>query len=320
MSGKAQWQPSASPDIIRARAELLSRIRAFMTERGILEVETPMLGHCSITDPFIEPLSTSVSLPDRTEKEVLYLHTSPEYCMKRLLAAGAGSIYQICKVFRDAELGQRHQPEFSMLEWYRIGFDHHDLIRECMELLDVLGIGPCRKTSYQALFHQYTGLDPHTAELDALRQYAMHKGYADPQSGRHELLDFIFNRVVVDGMNNETVFVYDYPECMAALARISQGPQKVAERFELFIKGMEIANGFHELCDASEQRQRFMQEQEIRMQQGKSITELDEYLLKALEQGIPDCAGVAIGLDRLLMVISQCPDIEDVLSFPLTRN
>ncbi len=320
MPDKEQWRPSASFDLIQARAGLLKTIRAFMDERDILEVETPSLSHFSISDPYIDSLATSVSLPDRAHRETLYLHTSPEYCMKRLLAAGSGPIYQICKVFRDDEYGRLHQPEFSLLEWYRPGFNHYDLIEECMELLKVLGKGTCQKASYQELFHKQTGLDPHTATLDDLRHSAMELGYDDTQSGRHELLDFIFNRSVVANMNNEAVFVYDYPECMSALAKIRRNKINVVERFELFIAGMEIANGFHELCDADEQKQRFIQEQEIRDKKGKPVCSLDERFLAALEQGLPDCAGVAVGLDRLLMVLVNSQNIEDVLTFPLNRN
>ncbi len=318
------WQPSISIENLYRRAALLSEIRRFFEQRSVIEVDTPTLSRAAVTDPNIHSLSTEL-LMDAQDPDRLYLHTSPEFPMKRLLAAGAGAIYQICKVFRAGERGSRHNPEFTMLEWYRPGLDHHQLIDEIEELLAaVLQLPACKRVDYAELFCAATQLDPHSATLSQLQALvdAMDCGIPGAECETTNLcLDLIFSHLIAPSLGHtEPVFVLDYPVCQAALARIRHTEQSaVAERFELFINGMEIANGFHELSDSAEQRQRFEQDCAQRQQLGLPAVPMDEHLLSALQSGIPDCAGVALGIDRLLMVACQETDISKVISFPVER-
>ncbi len=312
------WRPAADLGLIRERAMMLWRIRDFMDRRGMLEVETAMLSRYGVTDPGIEALALTLRLPDRPRSLRRYLHTSPEYGMKRLLAAGSGSIYQICKVFRDNEIGCHHQPEFSMLEWYCVGADHRELMTQCVELLAELGIVDVRCRSYRQQFLEYTGLDPHTAPLAALRQRAETSSPVATGFRHRELLELLFaDAVRMQGLDG-CCLLYDYPECMAALARLSVTTEgyRVAQRFELYYDGVELANGYHELADAAEQRQRFHEDRTFRERSGQSLPEMDQSLLAALHQGLPDCAGVAVGLDRLLMVLAGVQEIASVQAFP----
>ena len=282
-----------------------------------MEVETPVLSPYAQTDPNLENLSTSLNGAGNVTPSPMYLHTSPEFAMKRLLAAGTGSIYQITRVFRDGELGRYHQPEFTMLEWYRVGFDHHQLMDEVSELLQGLGLGPAGRNSYAAIFESCTGVDPHRADTPELQDKAASLGLQGECHDRGSLLDFIFSHAVMPAlMDTEVAFIFDFPVCQAALSRIRPGKPDVAERFECFISGIEIANGFHELCDASEQLSRFKEEINIRKKAGKPELPLDTQLIAALEQGLPECAGVALGVDRLLMVLLGKKHIDEVLSFP----
>jgi lysyl-tRNA synthetase class 2 len=321
MDDEQNWQPAASLEVIRQRADLLNSIRDFMRQRSILEVETPVLSHAAATDPHIHSLSTVYQSQDKPHHETLYLHTSPEFCMKRLLAAGSGPIYQITRVFRDQESGNRHQPEFTMLEWYRPGFDYTELMAEIDDLLQVLGLEGSQQQSYRDAFWQETHLDPHTTGIDELRTLAVQSGWETSSDDRAELLDYVFSMKVVPQLGMESpLFIYDYPECQVALATIKECEPPVAERFELFISGMEIANGFNELCNAGEQHSRFEQDLNLRAQTGKSAVPVDERFITALDHGMPACAGVAVGLDRLLMVLTGSAKIEDVLTFPGNRN
>lgn len=310
------WQATASLEVLKQRAHLLAKIRGFMAARDILEVETPVLSHAGNTDPNLNSFtcrfnSLSAGLPD-----LLYLHTSPEFAMKRLLAAGSGSIYQICRAFRDEELGRLHQPEFTMLEWYRTGFDHHALMDEMGDLLLALGFGRTERRSYAAVFERAAGLNPHLATDLQLQELSMQSGLQGRDHARPLLLDFLFSMLVMPGLGqNGPEFIHDFPVCQAALSRIRAGAPPVAERFELFIGGMEIANGFHELTDAKEQRARFEADNRMRQTQGRPVVRLDEHLLAALEQGLPDCAGVAVGIDRLLMQILGYDSIDKVVTF-----
>ncbi|MEE8321324.1 MAG: elongation factor P--(R)-beta-lysine ligase, partial [Gammaproteobacteria bacterium] len=254
MSIERDWRPSASLGMIRQRADLLKAIRDFMQERAILEVETPVLSHAAVTDTHIHSFNTVYHPQDRPSPETLYLHTSPEYCMKRLLAAGSGPIYQITRVFRDRETGRRHQPEFTILEWYRPGFDYHALMDEISELMLVLGLADSHKQTYRDAFIHEIDRDPHLAGTEELQMLALKYGWESNSNNKNELLDFLFSMKVCPQLGLESpVFVYDYPECQAALATIKTTGIPVAERFELFISGMEIANGFNELCNAKEQ-------------------------------------------------------------------
>ncbi len=319
MSDK-DWQPSASLQMLKARADLLSTVRAFMADKNILEVETPVLCSAAVTDPNLESLTTQLHHPARTAPQSFYLHTSPEYAMKRLLVAGSGPIYQIVHVFRDDEAGRLHNPEFTMLEWYRPGFDHHQLMDELDQLLQMLSFKTAHKQTYASAFSSAVGVDPHTAEIPALQQLAIKHGLSSPLENRSALLDFIFSHCIADKLGHEQPeFIYDYPACQAALSRITNTQPPVAERFELFINGMEIANGFHELTDAAEQRARFHQDNEQRRLSGKPVHALDERFLAALEQGLPSCAGVALGLDRLLMAITGSQDIRQMMAFTIDR-
>ena len=312
------WRPFASIDVIERRAVLLQQIRSFMSHHGIIEVDTPILSHYAVTDPYIE----SIRAGSTVEKDLpLYLHTSPEFCMKRLLAAGSGSIYQIAHVFRDGESGKRHKTEFSMLEWYRTGFGYEHLMNEVTGLLGELGFCAPEKMTYQQAFLKTINIDPHAASNDQLWNVASQHGWEGDREDRHALLDYLFSVAVIQQLEiKEPLFIYDYPDCMAALATLKNSEPVVAERFELFINGMEIANGFNELVDAEEQRQRFTIDSVARKNKGVPEVPVDNNFLNALEAGIPECAGVAIGIDRLLMVLCEKDDINDVLAFSLDNN
>ena len=321
MTESSSWRPTATLQALRLRATMLSRARAFFAQRGVLEVETPVLSMAGTTDPNIQSLTTRVAgLPG-----TLYLHTSPEFPMKRLLAAGSGHIYQIARVFRDAENGRRHNPEFTMLEYYRLGMDHHALMDEVAELVQcLLGVEPganvCQRMSYRDAFMQTVQLDPLTADrallLQTLSRHALPLP-ADPLTAA-QLTDLIMAALVSPALGRkQPCFVYDFPADQAALARIRAGHPPVAERFELFFQGMELANGFHELCDATEQRQRFVRDNALRVQEGYPQVPADERMLQALENGLPDCSGVAIGFDRLVMLAAGAPQLSDVLAFDI---
>ena len=315
MPDELDWRPRATREILVSRAKLLRQIRDFMDARGILEVETPILDRAANSDPNIQSLSTTVgggsAIPLRR-----YLHTSPEFPMKRLLADGAGPIYQIVRVFRDDAVGRFHQPEFSMLEWYRLGMDHHGLMTEVESLLQTLGLPAVRRRTYLEAFMEHCGLDPHQAGIDELQDCARGLGLASMEGSRPILLDFLFSHGVAPQLGDTPVYIYDYPVCQSALARIRDGRPALAERFELFINCIEIANGYNELKDYNEQEYRFLQDNERRCERKLEPMPLDQKLLAALRSGLPDCAGVAVGLDRLLMVLCGAKRIEEVLAFP----
>lgn len=318
------WRPTADTAALRARADLLATIRTYFAEQAVLEVETPVLSRAGVPDPNIESLTSELQVSG-TDFERFYLHTSPEFPMKRLLCAGTGDIYQIARVFRAGEQGRRHNPEFTLLEWYRTGFDHHRLMDDVDALLQrVLDSHVADRQDYGDLFSSATGLCPHTADLTELQAVidSLDCGIAgDSCENRNLCLDLIFSHVVTPQLGMERpVFVTEYPVCQAALARIDETvTPPVAERFELFIQGMEIANGFHELADTDVQRERFMEENRQREIAGLSSVPIDEHLLSALQNGLPDCAGVALGIDRLLMIKLQEDHINKVISFPASR-
>lgn len=319
------WRPSASLDVLRLRAHLLQKIRAFFAERSVLEVETPLLSHASIPDPALHSFKTDYFVDTTHSKsKTFYLQTSPEFAMKRLLAAGSGSIYQISKAFRNGgEAGRYHNPEFTLLEWYRIDFTHHDLMTEVDVLLQMLL--SCRageRLTYQQLFQRYLEIDPHKASIEVLQQCAQHHQIVTDylQTLDHDAwLQLLMTHLIEPQLPDYPVFIYDFPASQAALARIRNDKVAVAERFEVYVNGLELANGFHELCSAEEQRQRFLINQTQRKTLGYEAIPLDEHLLAALSQGLPNCAGVALGLDRLLLLISQTKTIQDVLAFPIER-
>lgn len=310
----ADWRPAADHEILQRRAELNAAIRAFMQARGIMEVETPLLSQAAVSDPALE------SLEVRRAGTSTYLQTSPEFAMKRLLAAGSGPVYQIARVFRDGERGRLHHPEFTLLEWYRPGFGMAAFLDELDALLQHLGLPSAVRSDYTTVFLDATGLDPHTASDEALLQAAQESGLIGLEYSRSDLIDFLFTARVQPALQKHRChLIHDYPVVQAALARIRPGTPAVAERFELFIDGMEIGNGFNELRDAAEQRARFQADQAQRERAGLPRRPLDERLLGALKAGLPDCCGMAIGLDRLLMALTGARHIDQVLAFPIER-
>lgn len=315
------WQPGASIEVIRARARLLADIRRFFFGRDVLEVETPICCRAGTTDPAIESFKTEYTGPGAAAGQSLYLQTSPEFPMKRLLAAGVGSIYQICKVFRNGEMGSRHNPEFTLLEWYRIGFDHHRLMDEVEELVCSLFSKPIKsqRLTYQQAFENQLGLNPHTASLSELHQCATQNGLEFDESAfdnKDAWLDLLLSHLIEPSFPKEQlVFIVDYPASQSSLARLNPDNPNVAERFELYYGGVELANGFHELTDANEQRKRFEADGLKRKQSGQDQVPIDENLLQALKNGMPECAGVALGVDRLLMLITGEDRIDGVLGF-----
>lgn len=320
----SEWLPSAPLTALQARAELYAVIRRFFVAAGVLEVETPIASHAALTDPALESWRTAWTGP--TGVQPLWLHTSPEFPMKRLLAAGSGPIYQICKVFRDGERGRRHHPEFTLLEWYRPGWDLDRLISEVAELVR-LALGqperPLEVLTYRDLFLNQLGLDPHRASPEALRACALARGLTGMERlelDRDGWLDLLLTHCLETELGRgRLTFIRDYPPSQAALARIRPGTDPVAERFELYLEGMELANGFAELTEASEQRRRFERDRAHRLERRLAIPPLDERFLAALAAGMPEAAGVALGLDRLLMVITGASHIDQVLAFPIEQ-
>ncbi|WP_314184860.1 elongation factor P--(R)-beta-lysine ligase [Aggregatibacter kilianii] len=320
MFEQEQWQPTASVKNLLTRAKLLAEIRRFFTDRGLLEVETPVLSEFGVTDVHLATFSTEFISPFGEQSKTLWLSTSPEYHMKRLLAAGSGPIFQIGKVFRNEEAGNRHNPEFTMLEWYRPHFDMYRLINEVDDLLQqILECPPAESMSYQFAFQQYVGLDPLSADLSELAEKAKkHQLIGAENENRDTLLQFLFSTVVEPQIGQEApVVVYHFPASQAALAQISSEDLRVAERFEFYYKGLELANGFHELSDAREQLRRFQQDNLQREKMGLPVRAIDTRLLAALQAGIPNCSGVALGVDRLLMIAMATESIKDVISFAI---
>jgi len=377
------WRPTASIGALRTRAEVLAKIRVFFAERGVLEVETPLLGSAPVTDLHLSALSTRYRGPGCDEGRRLWLQTSPEFAMKRLLAAGSGPIYQLGKAFRDGEAGSRHNPEFTILEWYRPGWDHHRLMDEVAELIGaVLGsggnqrrgqrqrqqsatgseaatrgrsggeshapsdgrvpgsnfvrreqscvpgtpshrIGSMEKLTYAEAFQRHAGVDPHSATTGELAKTArslIGSSAPDLADDRDGWLELLLSHVVEPELGRgRPTFVHDFPASQAALARIRSDDPPVAERFEAWVEGIELANGYHELIDPAEQRRRF--EADLAARRNRSLTKVpvDQRLLAALDHGLPDCAGVALGVDRLVMLAAGAERIDEVIAFPVDR-
>ncbi len=309
---------------------MLARIRAFFAARNVMEVETPLLSAAAITDPHLASFATQYSGPGSRYGQTLYLHTSPEFPMKRLLAAGSGCIYQITRVFRDGEAGRRHNPEFTLLEWYRIGFDHHQLMAEVAELATVLlndrlALAEPEWLSYREAFERHLGLNPHRATVAELTVCAAWQGVPIPSGMPTDDVDPWLDLLLTQRLEphlgqGRLCFLYDYPASQAALARLRPGDPPVGERFELYLDGVELANGFHELGDAVEQRQRFAAENAARQARGLPVMPVDENLLAALGAGLPDCAGVALGIDRLIMLAAGKKALAEVLAFPFEQT
>ncbi|MGR2768592.1 MULTISPECIES: elongation factor P--(R)-beta-lysine ligase [Photobacterium] len=316
------WQPTASLPQLKQRAAILAQIRAFFAARDVLEVDTPAMSQATVTDIHLHTFQTQFVGPGFANGQQLYLMTSPEFHMKRLLAAGSGPIYQICKSFRNEESGRYHNPEFTMLEWYRPGFDHHTLMDEMDDLLQmVLQCGAAERMTYQQAFLTVLGVCPLTAEMDALKAVAATLGLADiaePEDDRDTLLQLLFSVGVEAKIGQQApAFVYDFPASQAALAQISPADERVAERFEVYFKGIELANGFHELADGDEQLARFEADNRKRLEMGLAPQPIDLHLVNALRAGFPDCAGVALGIDRLIMLALGQDHIDRVTAFPI---
>lgn len=319
--GRDSWRPTASLANLKLRAELLKKIRTFFEVRKVLEVDTPALSRAAATDRHLA--SFRVACARGTD---FYLHTSPEFPMKRLLAAGAGDIWQLCKVFREGEAGRLHNPEFTLIEWYRLGFDQHRLMHEVHELLgELLPDASCAAEylTYREAFRRHAGLDPfNCGKQDCMRVLQDSDRHVPSENDLdHDgWLDLVAGELVYPELGRQHLsFIYDYPASQAALARMRAGDPPVAERFEAFLHGIELANGFHELSDAVEQRRRFLADRDYRRSHGLPEVPLDENLLAALESGLPDCAGVALGLDRVLMLAAGAPSLDEVIAFPSSR-
>jgi lysyl-tRNA synthetase class 2 len=313
------WRPTACIETLRVRAEVLATIRSFFAERGVLEVDTPVLSAATVTDLHLQSF---VCRLDCGAGQALYLQTSPEFAMKRLLAAGMGAIFQIARAFRDGESGRRHNPEFTLLEWYRPGWDHHELMDEIDDLLAaVLDTSPADRLTYAQAFQRHVGVDPHKARSPDLQALVAQIGVREVESlHRDDLLNLLLTHIVEPKLGRDRPnFIHDYPASQAALARIRSGDPALAERFEVYVDGVELANGYHELTDPAEQRRRFESDLEERSRRGLTVVPIDERLLAALEEGMPDCAGVALGVDRLVMLKIGVDDISEVIAFPTER-
>ncbi len=313
------WQPTANWDALKQRAVLIAKIRHFFAERNIVEVETPVLSHATVTDPFVVGIPAIFKAMGGSDEKIMYLQTSPEYAMKRLLAHGSGPIYQMSKAFRQGEISKIHNPEFTMLEWYRPGFDHHMLMDEMDLLLQcILQTKPAERMTYENIFRDYLNLDPHHATIKDLKRCAHEKDIHlnEELTSRDAWLDVLWTHYIEPRVAIERpLFLYDFPASQASLAKVRAEDPPVASRFEVYFKGVELANGFHELQNSIEQAERFAKDLAYRQQHHLPAIQMDQRLLAALNQGLPDCAGVALGVDRLIMLALDSKQISDVVSF-----
>ena len=325
----SMWAPSSPLSAIRMRARVNRAIREFFEDRGVLEVETPLLSRGTVTDPGITPFITAYHRPGSPHSEDLYLQTSPEFAMKRLLAAGSGSIYQMSKAFRNEEQGRYHNPEFTLLEWYRVEFDLDQLLDEVEALILMLAASlgkglSTKRISYQALFQEKLECDPLTSSLHEFQAKATALGLPEAShlcgEDRATWLDLLFGHFIQPDLGREALtMVTGYPAILPSLARACPHDPRYVERSELFLEGMELGNGFHELRDPKEQRQRFERDLERRKLHGQVIPPMDQRLLDALGVGLPACSGMAIGLDRLLMALIGSSSLDEVIGFPIER-
>jgi len=321
----SEWRPGSNLEILKFRASLLSSVRNFFTQRGLLEVETPIFAQHTVSEPHIKSFEVGCSYDGNKKLNTGFLQTSPEYFMKRLLAADNQPIFQICKAFRDEEKGRHHNPEFTLLEWYQPGYDHRDLMLEVRELIGSLYFSRNKKLSweeytYQALFEKFLNINPHLVSLELLANLCEPFVGIDQIESltRDDCLDLLLSHKIAPKFKNESaVFIYEFPQSQAALAKLKKNQEGVlvASRFELIINGLEIANGYHELTDYEEQKKRFSQDNRIRKELGLSQIEIDHKFLAALKEGLPKCAGVAVGLDRLLMLLCDVESIAEVQAF-----
>ncbi|MCA9132001.1 MAG: EF-P lysine aminoacylase GenX [Planctomycetales bacterium] len=326
MNPSLTWLPSASPTALQRRGELLWKIREFFYRQGLLEVHTPVLSHDTVIDRHIDPIALpgkNLALPE-LHQSTFYLQSSPEFCMKRLLAAGLPSMYQIAPVFRAGERGDFHNPEFTMIEWYRLGDDLQQSVHLLAELLrSVLAVEQVDQQTYQQVFQRHTGCDPlacSVAELAAVaseRKMGVDRGWSDD---RDDWLNLLFSEAVQPELGAaQPLIVTHYPASQSALARVAGDDPRTAERYELFIGGVELANGYHELLDAGELEQRNHTVLAQRAGDNKTSLPGDSRLLAAMRAGLPACSGCALGFDRLLMVVESAAHIDQVLAFPIER-
>lgn len=317
--------PTCSIEALKARAQLYRTIREFFAQRNVMEVETPIVSQAGVTDVHLASVQVQRHIEGRVQQQ--YLQTSPEFAMKRLLAAGSGPIYQICKVFRDDEHGRKHNSEFTMLEWYRPGLNLRELMHETAALLNVClahrfdEIRPL-VLSYKHAFQDRLDINPLQATLAQLKQTAQRVGLTlDLGDDRLAYMDLLFSHFVEPSLGFDTpIFLTDFPPEMASLAkvRLDEDGEEVAARFEVYIEGLELANAYDELLDASVLRARFEADNQERDKLGLQVMPLDENLLAALAH-MPECSGIALGIDRLLMVATQKLNIEQVIAFPASR-
>ena len=321
----SHWKPSATTEFLQQRSRYLHKIREYFYKTNALEVNTPVLSQFATVDPNIESFSTKFNTSGKT----YYLRTSPEFAMKRLLANGSGDIYSIATVFRNEQHGRLHNPEFTMLEWYRLKFTLNELMDEVTNILVRLSteFNEIARYSYTDVFQQYLGINPHKIDNNKLLKITRNNINITSNLTRENCLDLLFDQIIQPKLttNNNTFagyYIYDYPEQMADLAQISfckKSDALVANRFELFINGIEIANGYYELLVATEQEQRFQQAQQRRKTNGQRVIAYDQNLIDALKYGLPCCSGVAIGLDRLFMLLQHKDKLADVLPFDFNR-
>jgi len=322
------WQATLSWEDAKTKAVILQKIRAFFFGRGVIEVDTPLLCESTVTDVYLEAFKTSFHFSSDTNINIAsdkYLQTSPEYCMKRLLASGYQSIYQLSKAFRHEAKGRYHNPEFTILEWYRLGFSQMDLICEVSDLLkDVLDCDEPNIQTYQDVFIEHVQIDPLNRNIDELHDCIIKANKASDwlleEDDIDVLLQFIMAEMIEPKIGQSTpFFIYNFPVTQASLAKESHDDPRVAERFECYYKGVELVNGFCELTDANEQEKRFTDDNQKRQSLGLEVKEIDYKFIKALKSGIPACSGVALGVDRLLMLALDKGSIDEVITFTIDR-
>ncbi len=318
------WSPTLSWEDAQKKSKILASIRAFFDTRGVVEVETPVMCRSSVTDIHLDPFITSFDhSPDNVSAR--YLQTSPEYAMKRLLASGYQSIYQLCKAFRNEQKGRYHNPEFTILEWYRVGFSMSELMSEVEQLVkQIIDCKDFTYITYQNLFIDYTGIDPLNTSIGEVVDYISRvekmSDWLLEESKLDTLLQFILSEVIEPQIGLDVpCFIYNFPITQASLAKKSIDDPRVAERFELYYKGIELVNGFRELTNYEEQKERFENENIERSKLGLMQREIDERFLDSLKSGLPECSGVALGVDRLLMLALNKSTIDEVITFSIDR-
>lgn len=315
------WQPSANIHLLKQRAKVINQLRFFFAARDVLEVDTPVMSHYGVSDPHIDSIPVTFTADGTSVGKPMYLMSSPEYAMKRLLAAGSGCIYQISKAFRNGEAGRRHNPEFTLLEWYRVDFDLQQLMQEVASLVDMVLENDQLEWhfwSYRQAFENILNIDPLTATDEVIRSTAL--AHIDIQmqdsTPTDTWLDLLMSHCIEPKLP-KACFIYNYPPSQAALSRIVEDERgdRVARRFEVYVNGMELANGYHELTQAQEQERRFALDNQARQAMGKAPMAADLRLINALQNGMPSCSGVALGIERLLMLTTGENDIAKVMAF-----